>query len=353
MTGGAETGIVYHPDFLLHTNPHHPERKERLEAILALLAGENLFSRLEQLSPLPAVPEEVTLVHTPQHLESVRRMVAGGNSYLDADTYLTRHSFDVALLAAGGALCAMRAVLGGNLRTCFSLGRPPGHHAEPENAMGFCLFNNGAIAARAAVKEFGLSRILFLDWDVHHGNGTQDSFYHDPEVLFVSVHQSPAYPGTGHLHETGAGRGLGYNVNIPLPPGCGDNEYDMAFSEVIEPLAAAYRPEVVMVSSGHDTYHADPLAGMNLSFRGFANMARHVREIAETFCDGRVVLFLEGGYHLQGQAEAVVTILSELGRWGRPVREEEVRACGPAFGDPRKAIAAAREHSPLLKPKNR
>lgn len=353
MTGRVETGIVYHPDFLLHTNPHHPERKERLEAIMALLAREDLFPRLEQLSPLPAIPEEITLVHTLKHLEYVQKQAESGNSYLDADTYLTRYSFEVALLAAGGALSAMRAVLEGGLRTCFSLGRPPGHHAEPDSAMGFCLFNNGAIAARAAMKEFGVSRILFLDWDVHHGNGTQSHFYHSPEVLFVSVHQSPAYPGTGHLQETGAGRGAGYNVNIPLPPGCGDDEYDLAFREVIVPLADAYRPEVVMVSSGHDTYHADPLAGMSLSFRGFANMARQVREIAETHCDGRVILFLEGGYHLQGQAEAVVTILSELGKWGRPVPEEEVRSGGPVFGDPRKIISAARELSPLLKAKNR
>lgn len=348
-----ETGIVYHSDFLLHTNRHHPERKERLEAIMTLLARENLLSRLEQISPVPAAPEEVTMVHTPELLANVRQAVERGDSCLDADTYLTRHSYDVALLSAGGALAAMRAVLGGKLRTCFSLGRPPGHHAEPDNAMGFCLFNNGAIAARAAMKEFGVSRILFLDWDVHHGNGTQGSFYDCPEVLFVSVHQSPAYPGTGYLHETGTGRGAGYNVNIPLPPGCGDDDYDAVFKEVIVPLVSVYRPEVVLVSSGHDTYHGDPLAGMNLSFRGFATMARHVREIAETYCGGRAVLFLEGGYHLHGQAEAVVTILAELGKWGRPVREEEVPARGPVFGNPRDLIAAVREQSPLLKGKNR
>jgi acetoin utilization deacetylase AcuC-like enzyme len=352
MTADMKTGIVYHPDFLLHTNPHHPERKERLEAIMSLLARENLLTRLRQILPLPAALDEVTLVHTPQHLEYVRKMVERGSSYLDADTYLTKHSFDVALLSAGGALTAMRAVLGGELRTCFSLGRPPGHHAEPDNAMGFCLFNNGAIAARAAMKEFGVSKILFLDWDVHHGNGTQQCFYHCPEVLFVSIHQSPAYPGTGHLQETGAGHGLGYNVNIPLPPGCGDEEYEAAFREVIVPLAAAYRPEVVLVSSGHDTYHADPLAGMSLSFRGFAAMARYAREIAEMYCGGRTVLFLEGGYHLQGQAEAVVTILAELGQLERPLNEEEVCRGGAVFGDPRKVIAAAREHPLLRKLKN-
>lgn len=350
MNSKTEIGIVYHPDFLLHTNRHHPERKERLEAIMALLNSENLLSRLEQISPSPAVPEEVTAVHTAQHMANVREMVERGYDFLDGgDTYLTPHSFDVALLAAGGALSAMRAVLDGRLRSCFSLGRPPGHHAEPESGMGFCLFNNGAIAARAAMKEFGVSRILFLDWDVHHGNGTQKAFYLDPEVLFVSIHQSPAYPGTGQLYETGGGRGAGYNVNIPLPTGCGDDAYEAVFQEIIVPLAAAYRPEVVMVSAGHDTYHNDPLAGMLLSFHGFAGMARRVREIAETYCGGRVVLFLEGGYHLQGQAEAVVTVLSELGKWGRPVKDEEVHGVRPILGSPRKVITSVLEHALLLK----
>jgi len=345
----TEIGIVYHPDFLLHTNRNHPERKERLEAIMALLGRENLSSRLDEILPSPAHQDDVAAVHTTQHIENVRKTVGSGYDFLDGDTYLTPHSFDVAMLAAGGALAAMRAVLSGRLRSCFSFARPPGHHAEPDSSMGFCLFNNGAIAARAAMKEFGVSRILFLDWDVHHGNGTQKAFYHEPEVLFASIHQSPAYPGTGQIYESGAGRGVGYNVNIPLPPGCGDDVYDAVFREIIVPLAASYRPEVVMVSSGHDTYHGDPLADMRLSFHGFANMARHVREIAETYCDGRVVLFLEGGYHLQGQAEAVVTVLSELGKWGRAVKEEVVTSGGPDFSAPRKVISAVREHALLLK----
>lgn len=334
-----KTGIVYHPDFFLHTRDGHPERKERLQAILTLLREEGLFERVEQLAPLPASAEDVEKVHTRTMISHIRDLCARHKSQLDADTYLTPESYDVALLSAGAALTAMRAVLRGKLDVCFSLGRPPGHHAEPNQAMGFCLFNNIAIAARLAREEFGLSRVLILDWDVHHGNGTQRTFYHDPGVLFISVHQSPAYPNTGHIHETGEGPGRGYNVNIPLPPGCGDPEYNRVFTEIIRPVADRYKPELIMVSAGQDIYHDDPLASMRVSYQGFANLARHVREMAEAHCGGKVVLCLEGGYNLRGQAEAVITALAELGNWGRPVKDEPAPPSDPMYDDPSRIIS--------------
>ncbi len=343
-----EVGIIYHPDFLLHTNPHHPEKKERLEAILTLLKQEQLFDKLQQLAPLPAQEEEVAAVHTMDYINSVRELCERNRSYLDPDTYLTPHSYDVALLSAGAALTAVRAVLDGRLKKAYSLGRPPGHHAETHRGMGFCLFNNGAVAAREAINNYGIKRILYLDWDVHHGNGTQECFYHDPRVLFMSVHQSPAFPGSGYTNETGAGEGAGYTANVPLPPGCGDAEYAAVFSEIVVPLAEAYQPEIVFVSAGQDAYHDDPLAGMNLSYAAYANMARHVREISDKYCGGKTVLFMEGGYHLRGQAEAVVTTLAELGRWERPLKQETVYSGGASGNRAADVIAEAKKNSPLL-----
>lgn len=334
-----KTGIVYHPDFFIHTNDSHPEKKERLQAILTLLKTENLFPCLEQLAPTPASVEEVEKVHTRRHIDCIRELCEKKRPMLDADTYLTPESYDVALLSAGAALTAMRAVMKGKLDVCFSLGRPPGHHAEPHRAMGFCLFNNGAIAARLAKEEFGVSRIFYLDWDVHHGNGTQKAFYHDPGVFFLSVHQSPAYPGSGHLHETGEGPGIGYNANVPLPPGCGDREYSRVFREIVRPLADRYKPELVFISAGQDIYHNDPLAGMRVSYCGFADIAAQMRAIAEEYCGGKVVLFLEGGYHLRGQAEAAVTALAQLGGWDRPVKDEPAPEANPLYDDPERIIA--------------
>lgn len=342
--------IIYHPDFFIHDNAHHPENKRRLEAIITALKKEKLLERLDQLATEPADPAEVAQVHTKEYIKSVRELCERGARYLDPDTYLVRQSYDVALLSVGAALLAMRRVLAGKYRACFSLGRPPGHHAEPNRGMGFCLFNNGAIAARLAMSEFNVEKILYIDWDVHHGNSTQKVFYHDPRVMFVSVHQSPAFPGTGRIEETGEGKGRGYNVNIPLPPGCGDEEYKAVFEEIIVPLAEAYRPEVVFISAGQDIYHNDPLADMQVTYRGFAQMTRTMREIADTFCGGKTVLFLEGGYHLQGLGESVTTILSELGGWERPVSDEAASAHYRADHQKvRELLSVVRSLNPLLK----
>lgn len=344
--GEKKLGIVYHSDFLIHNQPGHPERKERLQALLTQLDNENLFEKLVQLEPLPARSEEVEKVHSFDQIAQIRSLCKFQKSQLDADTYLVPQSYDVALLSVGAALKAMRSVMDDKLNVCFSLGRPPGHHAEPHLSMGFCLFNNIAIAARLAQEEYGLKRILILDWDVHHGNGTQKTFYHQDNVLFISVHQSPAYPGTGHIYETGAGAGAGYNVNIPLPPGSGDAEYSRAFIEIVRPLAERYQPELVMISAGQDAYHGDPLATMALTYKGFAEMARHAKEIAGP-AGGKIVLTLEGGYHLRGQAEAVITVLSELGNWGRPIKEEPALPAEPVYDDPERIIAEVKRHHNL------
>lgn len=336
-------GIVYHPDFFIHDKPTHPEKKERLQAILSLLRIEDLFGKLEQLAPVPATVEEVERVHTADHISHIRSLCQMHKQQVDADTYLVPQSYDVALLSAGAALTAMRAVMRGKLDVCFSLGRPPGHHAEPRRAMGFCLFNNIAIAARMAQEEFNLKRILILDWDVHHGNSTQKVFYQDDSVLFISVHQNPAFPGTGHIMETGAGAGEGYNVNIPLPPGCGDSHYSRVFTEIIRPLADRYQPELLMISAGQDSYHDDPLASMRVSYGGFAEMARHAKEIAEQYCGGKTVLTLEGGYHLRGQAEAFVTVMSELGNWQRPLKDEPAPPPDPMYDDPDRIISEVKK----------
>jgi len=346
MNQKLDIGIVYHPDFLIHTQDYHPEKKERLTAILDLLKEEKLFSLLEQLTPLPAELEEIALVHTAEYIRHVRQLCERNSAYLDSDTYLTPHSYEVALLSAGAALTAMRAVMNGQLKACFSLGRPPGHHAEPHRGMGFCLFNNIAIAARAAIKEFGLERILLVDWDVHHGNGTQAAFYHDPRILFLCAHQSPAYPGSGYTDEIGSGEGAGYTVNVPLPAGCGDLEYNAFFDEVVVPLADVYRPQLVMLSAGQDAYHDDPLAGMRLTFAGYANMAWKLKQIAQKHCNGKIAICMEGGYNLKGQAEAVVTTLSVLGGWERPIKNENVPAT--TRNDALALIAKVKEQSLTL-----
>jgi acetoin utilization deacetylase AcuC-like enzyme len=225
-------------------------------------------------------------------------MAGRGGGFLDADTYLGARSYDAALLAAGGVVELVRAVVSGRASNGFALVRPPGHHSTPARGMGFCLFNNIAVAARAALDELNLTRVLIVDWDVHHGNGTQEIFYGLPQVFFFSTHQYPHYPGTGAWGETGAGAGLGYTANVPLPAGVGDAGFRRIFAEVLEPLAGRFRPELILVSAGYDAHWNDPLAGLCLSLDGYWEMARSVVALAGRLCGGRLVVTLEGGYDL-------------------------------------------------------
>jgi acetoin utilization deacetylase AcuC-like enzyme len=315
-------GLVYHPDYLIHTQAHHPERKERLISVLKAIGDQGLAGRLQMFEPLPAAVEDLALIHDRNYIASVEEACRSGRSSLDIDTYVVPESYRVALLSAGGALTGLRRVMDKKPDKVFVLNRPPGHHAESNRAMGFCLFNNIAVAAAVAKRDYGLKRVAIIDWDVHHGNGTQHSFERDAEVLFISIHQSPAYPGSGSAGEVGRSDGEGYTVNIPLPPGCGDGEYDMFFKEIIIPVLDQFKPELLLISAGQDAYRMDPLAGMALTYNGYYNMAALLAGVAARWSEGRMLLCLEGGYHLEGQAEAIVHVLSALGGWNLPINEK-------------------------------
>ncbi|HSR10421.1 MAG TPA: histone deacetylase, partial [Thermodesulfobacteriota bacterium] len=231
---------------------------------------------------------------------------------LDPDTYACSRSYDAARLAAGGTLAAVDKVVAGEAPNAFAMIRPPGHHAESNRAMGFCLFNNVAVAACYALEKHGLKKALIIDWDLHHGNGTQHSFYERADVLYFSTHQYPYYPGTGFYSETGGGAGKGFTVNVPLPAGPGDGEYVRVFEEILEPIALEYRPDIVFVSAGFDIYHQDPLGGMQVTPRGFADLARIVLEFAQKTCGGKVIFVLEGGYHLEGLRDSAREVMKTL-----------------------------------------
>ncbi|WP_448576473.1 histone deacetylase family protein [Thermomicrobium sp.] len=306
--------------FLEHETGHHPERPARLEAILRLLERTGRLDDRPVIEPDPADEETIALIHDRAYIAELREFAARGGGWLDADTIVSPRSFEVARLAVGAVVQAVEWVLSGQARRVFALVRPPGHHAEPERGMGFCLFNNIAVAAQYALERHGLRRIAIIDWDVHHGNGTQVAFYRTDRVFFVSLHQWPLYPGTGRAEEIGERPGRGYTLNIPLAPGSDDRVYLAAFANEIEPRLAVYRPELVMVSAGYDAHYADPLAAMAVTEHGFAAMASRVRAIAESWCNGRLVLALEGGYNLSALASSVLATLDALDTDGRADR---------------------------------
>lgn len=306
------TGYVYDPIYLKHETGAHPERPERLEAIMNALRGEGLLDILVTVHPRAATVEEILYVHSQRHVDHVRQVAASGGGYLDPDTVLSSRSYDAALMAAGGTINAVDAVLEGRATDVMALVRPPGHHATVDSGMGFCLFNNVAIAARHAQKARGIGRIMIIDFDVHHGNGTQDAFYGDDTVLYLSTHQYPHYPGTGHYDETGSGKGKGYTVNIPMPAGVGDQGYKRAFDEIVAPVARRFTPEFIMVSAGYDAHWADPLAMMQLSTSGYGDLVRIIKALADDLCQGRIVVALEGGYDLRALATSVVATISVL-----------------------------------------
>jgi acetoin utilization deacetylase AcuC-like enzyme len=287
----------------------HPERPARLDAIDRAL--EPLSGRIDDLEPRPALPEEIRRAHDRRYVDALEGL-SGRAGNLDPDTYISPRSIEVAKLAAGGSIDLALRIARREARRGLGLVRPPGHHAESTRAMGFCLFNNVAIAARALEASAGLERIAIVDWDVHHGNGTQHLFEAERDVLFVSLHQFPFYPGTGALEEMGSDSGTGSTVNLPLPAGCGDAEYLALFDAIVVPVLLEFRPEMVLVSAGFDAHASDPLAGMRVSTRGFAGMAERVRAVAEDLCDGRLVLTLEGGYDLDALGESVAGVLDRL-----------------------------------------
>ncbi|MGB7292106.1 MAG: histone deacetylase [Thermodesulfobacteriota bacterium] len=290
----------------------HPESQDRLLAIWDMLQETNLTEELEVLEPRDATKEEICLVHDPKYFDMIKSTSGKPRVYLDTDTSTCPVSFAAAVRAAGGMLSAVDAILTKEIDIAFPLVRPPGHHAEKNMAMGFCLFNNVAIGASYIISSGNFKRVLIVDWDLHHGNGTQNMFYGSGEVLYFSTHQYPHYPGTGSVKEVGIGDGTGYNINVPLPAGMGDTEYAKIFFEILGPVIGQFRPEFILVSAGFDTYFEDPLGGMNITPKGFAQMTRFLKEAAETHSDGNIILILEGGYNLEGLWLSTREVIEEL-----------------------------------------
>jgi acetoin utilization deacetylase AcuC-like enzyme len=298
-------GYVYDPIYLRHDTGQHVEVAARLEVIMSYLEKTGLKERLTLIKPRPATVDEIALVHRREYIKEIEETAQRGGGWLDPDTVMSSGSYETALYAAGGLIRAVEAVMGGELSSAFALVRPPGHHATSGYAKGFCLFNNIAIATRYALDKYNLERILIVDFDVHHGNGTQEAFYDNPRVMYISTHEYPFYPGTGAVDETGRGGAEGTNVNLPLPAGCGDAEYLRVFEQVIVPLARRFKPRLILVSAGYDGHWADPLAMMELTVTGFGGMAVAIKGLADELCQGRLVLTLEGGYNLNALAASV------------------------------------------------
>lgn len=309
----AVTAYVTHPDYRRHTLDHHPEHAGRIERIWQVIDQSGIAGRLRPIAPQPATLEQVTLVHTPSYVEHLERAARQGAGMLDPDTYLLPISYDVARLAAGGAVAAVDAVLNGEAHNALAVVRPPGHHATPRRAMGFCLLNNIAIAARHAQRAYpDVERVMIVDFDVHHGNGTQDAFYEDGSVLFASTHQHPFYPGTGALADTGSGAGQGTTLNMPLRAGTGNEGFKLLYERVLWPAARRFRPNLILVSAGFDAHWADPLAMLMLGLHGFAHLTRELIGMAQELCDGRIVFVLEGGYELEALSHGVLNIAHAL-----------------------------------------
>ena len=305
-------GLIYDPIYLEHDTGDHVENARRLIDAMSHLNETGIKQRLIPLPARPATQEELEMIHAPKYISCVKSKAENGGGWLDADTVMSVKSYEAALYAAGGLMVGTEAVIKKEVDSAFALIRPPGHHAIQDRAMGFCIFNNVAIAAEFALSKLNLNRVLIVDFDVHHGNGTQDAFYADPRVLYFSTHQYPFYPGTGQVSETGTGEGEGTTVNFPMAAGWGDEEYLRAFNEVLVPVARRLQPELILVSAGFDPHWADQLAMMRVTVTGFVQMAMILRELAAELCQGRLVFTLEGGYNLRVIASSVKAIFDML-----------------------------------------
>lgn len=309
------TIYVTHPRYTEHDIPGHPERPDRVRAVWDQLEQAGLTARMTCVEAQPVTDAQILAVHTAEHLSNLDRisqLADGQMAMFDADTLALGLTPAIARLSAGGVVQVVDAVAGGTAQNGLAVVRPPGHHAIPRRGMGFCILGNIAIAARHAQRAYGLERILIVDYDVHHGNGTQDMFYEDPGVLFVSTHQYPFYPGTGALDDTGAGAGEGYTLNIPLPAGQGDQNYAAVFEQIIWPAARRYQPQLILVSAGFDGHWIDPLAGMRLTLTGYDHLTRELIRMAEDLCDGRIAFVMEGGYDLEAIGSGMANIARAL-----------------------------------------
>ncbi len=306
------TIIIKAQEYLDHDpGAGHPESPRRLSAIYDRISQPDVSALYRTEHPREATVEELCWNHTRPYVERIERTAGVPHFQLDPDTSTSAGSWQAAILAVGGVFTAMDTISSGNAQSGFALVRPPGHHAERDQAMGFCLFNNVALGAYYARKVLGMKRVLIVDWDLHHGNGTQHSFYDSSDVLYFSTHQYPHYPGSGAADQTGEGNGKGFTVNVPLAPGAGDMEYAAIFNHILAPIAAEFSPDFIIVSAGFDIYYQDPLGGMLVTERGFAWLARKLMAIAGQCCDHRILFCLEGGYNLTGLSEGVTAVIKE------------------------------------------
>lgn len=340
----SRTGVVVDPACLAHDmGRHHPETPKRLQVLLELMmSGDVRDMGIRMLDGRRALPAEVTAIHTPEHY---RRIMAtqGRTVALDLDTTAGPRSFDAAMHAAGATLALAESVAVGEVTNGFALVRPPGHHAESHRAMGFCLFNNAAIAARFARDVLRMDRVAIIDFDLHHGNGTQSIFYADPSVLVISTHQAPGYPGTGAVDEAGDGPGLGYNVNIPLAPGHGDPEFDAIYGGLVVRILDRFKPQMIVVSAGFDIFAGDVLGRMEVTAQGFSRIASHLRAAADRLCGGRLVMVLEGGYSIAGLRDGVMACLAAMSSSQKVVGSDGSLDDLP-MGDALRFLPAYRKH---------
>ena len=308
------SALVYDESFLRHKTGRHPENPERLSRIIRALESDHvLWDALTKISPSPASENDISTCHGNGLIDHIRQLCERGEPFIDLDTRISPESFEIARLAAGAAVAGVDCVIAGQeIQNAFALVRPPGHHATPNRAMGFCLFNNAAIAARYAQSRYGVERVLIVDWDVHHGNGTQDIFYGDDTVFYFSTHQYPFYPGTGSRGERGDGKGENYTLNAPLDQGTPARTHREVFSQALLAIEKMFPPDLVIISAGFDAHFDDPLGGLKLEDEDFAEMTKEVIGLAERHAEGRVVSILEGGYNLETLGETVRTHIAAL-----------------------------------------
>ncbi|GAX62726.1 deacetylase, including yeast histone deacetylase and acetoin utilization protein [Candidatus Scalindua japonica] len=307
------TTLIYDDVYLKHdTGANHPENAARLINTIEYLRSANIWQTLDVKKPRAATKEEVSAVHTISQIEQIAETAETGGGHLDPDTYVSPDSYEAALYASGALLTAIDLVMDKKTGNAFCLVRPPGHHATPTRSMGFCLFNNVAIAAKYIQSRYNIDRIVIIDWDVHHGNGTQDTFYDDPSVLYFSMHKYPFYPGTGGKEETGRGSGSGFTINVPLSYNTQPQEYIKIFKDMMKKRVKSFKPQFVLISSGFDAYRLDPISGLSLEASDFNTLTKFTRSIANDCCEGRVVSCLEGGYHLLDLPKCVEEHLNGL-----------------------------------------
>ncbi len=350
------TGIVRDEIYLQHEmGAYHPESPRRLEVIYGLLDENGHSWGLENIEARPALIEEISVIHAPAYVERIASTAGRTSTYLDPDTSTCAYSWEAASKAVGGLLNLVSAVVKGELRNGFAFVRPPGHHAEHDRAMGFCLFNNIAVAARYALNNLGLERVAVIDWDLHHGNGTQHSFYDDPRVMFISTHQYPHYPGTGRIEEVGKGDGRGYTLNVPFSSGAGDAEFVAVYHRLIAPVLESYKPELILVSAGFDAHERDPLGGLSLSTEGYEQMIQILQHLAAELCSHRIVLTLEGGYDLIALRDSTEVILRSLATYepdnAEVPPEPDPQTLNPRIANTlRQVIATQQEHWKNIRP---